>query len=122
MCIIPQVRWASTSTPSALHPSHLCGGLLPPVDKGKSAGGGLSLLHRAVRSGSAPLVAWLLQWSSAAGGGKEGAGCWRADRRGPLGVTPLHLAALLEDGGVVATMLLRHCPGGAFIRWVSHEV
>ena len=121
---IQAIDRASASTPSALRSplgAHLWGEILPP-GKGKEAGG-LSLLHRAVRSGSAPLVAWLLQWSSTAyGGGKEVTGCWRADRRGPLGVTPLHLAALLEDGGVVATMLLRHCPGGAFNRWVSHEV
>ena len=122
---IQAIDRASASPPSAaLRSPHMCGGLLPPWYKGEGAGGdSLSLLHRAVRSGSAPLVAWLLQWSSTAdGGGKEVTGCWRADRRGPLGVTPLHLAALLEDGGIVATMLLRHCPGGAFNRWASHEV
>ena len=122
---IQAIDRASASPPfAALRSPHMRGGLLPPWYKGEGAGGdSLSLLHRAVRSGSAPLVAWLLQWSSTADeGGKEGTGCWRADRRGPLGVTPLHLAALLEDGGVVATMLIRHCPGGAFNRWVSHEV
>lgn len=118
-------RASAASAPTVPRSPPLCGGLLPLPLPGKGKGtGGLSLLHRAVRSGSTPLVAWLLQWSTAAeAGGGGGAGSWHADQRGPLGVTPLHLAALLEDGGVVAAMLLRHCPGGAFTRWVvGHKV
>ncbi|WIA40659.1 hypothetical protein OEZ86_004365 [Tetradesmus obliquus] len=61
---------------------------------------GLSLLHRAVRSGSPRLVAGLLAW------GHDHAYTWRVASGGPGGVSPLHLAALLEGDSSVALMLL----------------
>jgi len=66
---------------------------------------GLSLLHRAVRSGSPNLVRGILDWGAAHHY------TWPISSGGPGGITPLHLAALLEDDGVVAMMLLDACDG-----------
>jgi hypothetical protein len=66
---------------------------------------GLSLLHRAVRSGSPNLVRGILDWGAAHHY------TWPISSGGPGGITPLHLAALLEDDGVVALMLLDACDG-----------
>jgi hypothetical protein len=49
---------------------------------------GLTLLHRAVRSGSVALLAGVLAWGDAHGYR------WRVDAQGPAGLTPLHLAAM----------------------------
>lgn len=71
---------------------------------------GLSLLHRAVRSGSPALVRGILDWGAANNY------AWAIAAGGPGGITPLHLAALLEDDGVVALLLLDAAedPGRAF--------
>jgi hypothetical protein len=61
---------------------------------------GLSLLHRAVRSGCPDLVRGVLAW------GQQHGYAWPIARGGPAGITPLHLSALLDDDGVVALMLL----------------
>lgn len=61
---------------------------------------GLSLLHRAVRSGSLPLVTGMLAW------GRLHGYQWDIDWGGPLGLTPLHLSALLDDGGAITLALL----------------
>lgn len=37
----------------------------------------------------------------------------RADGKGVAGITPLHLAALLPDGGTTAQLLADHCLPGA---------
>ncbi|KAF6254109.1 hypothetical protein COO60DRAFT_1703503 [Scenedesmus sp. NREL 46B-D3] len=68
---------------------------------------GLSLLHRAVRSGSPRLVRGLLDWGAAH------AYAWRISRGGPAGISPLHLAALLDDDTSVALMLLDACEGAS---------
>lgn len=52
---------------------------------------GLSLLHRAVRSGSLEMVSGILEW------GRQQGYKWSVSHGGPGGVSPLHLAALLED-------------------------
>ncbi|GFR47637.1 hypothetical protein Agub_g9379 [Astrephomene gubernaculifera] len=72
-------------------------GAAPTADKR-----GLSLLHRAVRSGSIPLLAGMLAWGDSHGYR------WRVDAAGPAGITPLHLSAMLEDARV-ALLLLDHC-------------
>eukprot|EP00775_Hariotina_reticulata_P007109 gene7109-7323_t len=51
---------------------------------------GLGLLHRAVRSGSCSMVLTVLRW------GEKHSCCFPWDAAGPLGLTPLHLAALLD--------------------------
>jgi hypothetical protein len=61
---------------------------------------GLSLLHRAVRSGSLPLVRGMLEW------GARHAYSWDVGAGGPLGISPLHLAALLDDDAAVLLALL----------------
>lgn len=76
--------------------------------------GGLSLLHRAVRSGNLALIQGMLHW------GKVHSYQWRADRRGPFGITPLHLAALSEEPRVMLS-LLDHCPQGAFTQLVADD-
>jgi len=76
--------------------------------------GGLSLLHRAARSGSLPLVHGMLHWGFAHGY------AWRADRAGPGGLTPLHLAALHDDVRI-AVLLLDHCPPSAYTRLVATD-
>ena len=55
------------------------------------------------------MVSELLRWGS-----REGY-VWRGDRRGPLGLTPLHLAACL-DRADIALMLMEHCPPTSFTR------
>jgi hypothetical protein len=67
---------------------------------------GLSLLHRAVRSGSLPLVRGMLEWGAARGYR------WDVGAGGPLGISPLHLAALLDDDAAVLLALLDACDGG----------
>ncbi|BDA46756.1 probable squamosa promoter-binding-like protein 4 at N-terminal half [Coccomyxa sp. Obi] len=69
--------------------------------------GGLPLLHLAVRSQSIPLVSMLLEWTST--GGYE----LRAGAPGPHGMTALHLAATLKDGGKLAALLTGLCVDGA---------
>jgi len=64
---------------------------------------GLSLLHRAVRSGSPDLVRGVLTWAA------QHSYSWPIASGGPGGVTPLHLSALLDDDGVIALMLLDAC-------------
>ncbi|KXZ54384.1 hypothetical protein GPECTOR_5g462 [Gonium pectorale] len=63
---------------------------------------GLSLLHRAVRGGSVPLLAGMLAWGDSHGYR------WPVDAAGPAGITPLHLCALLDDADM-ALRLLDHC-------------
>lgn len=75
--------------------------------QGSSAADGLSLLHRAVRGGCPALVQGVLQWGEARGF------AWPiASGGGPGGLTPLHLAAMLEDDGVVLLQLLDACSDG----------
>ncbi len=38
-----------------------------------------------------------------------------ADQKGPMGVTQLHLAALLPDGGTMAELLVLQCLPGALL-------
>ncbi len=63
---------------------------------------GLTLLHRAVRSKSLPLLAGMLAWGDSHGYR------WRVDAAGPAGITPLHLSAMLDDARV-GLLLLDHC-------------
>jgi len=76
--------------------------------------GGLSLLHRAARSGSLPLLHRMLHWGAAH------SYAWRADRAGPGGLTPLHLAALHDDVRI-AVLLLDHCPPSAYTRLLAAD-
>lgn len=69
------------------------------VDLESLADQGLTLLHHAVKSRSASLVSLLLVWGI--NNGHE----WDYTAAGPAGLTPLHLAALLGDGGKVADEL-----------------
>jgi hypothetical protein len=64
---------------------------------------GLSLLHRAVRSGCPELVRGVLAWGAAHGY------AWPIGAGGPRGISPLHLAALVDDGGTTALLLLDAC-------------
>jgi len=75
---------------------------------------GLSLLHRVVRSGNVALLQGVLHWGQVAGYK------WRADRSGPGGITPLHLAALQDDAHILLA-LLDHAPAGAFTRLAAYD-
>jgi hypothetical protein len=76
----------------------------------------LSLLHRAVRSGSVGAVRALLHW------GRHGGHRWAHDAGGPGGLSALHLAALLGDGGAVLLQLLDGCASpGAFTEAASDD-
>ncbi|KXZ55451.1 hypothetical protein GPECTOR_2g1000 [Gonium pectorale] len=69
---------------------------------GAGAGGdarGLTLLHRAVRSGSIPLLAGVLAWGDSHGYR------WRVDAAGPAGITPLHLSAMMDDARITLLLL-----------------
>ena len=70
---------------------------------------GLSLLHRAVQSQSAAMLAEVARW------GEEASQPLRCDMAGPMGLTPLHLAALVPDAACARQMvalLLRGSAGG----------
>lgn len=73
---------------------------------------GLTLLHHVVRSGSASLVSLVLTW------GINNGHVWDCSAAGPAGLTPLHLAALLDDGGRIADELTDAC-AGALSGWDS---
>eukprot|EP00887_Chlorella_sp_A99_P007360 scaffold2.g7360.t1 len=60
---------------------------------------GTSLLHVAVGTGSVAVVQALAAWAKAQGAG------WDVDARGMSGVTPLHVAALLPNGGAMLSAL-----------------
>ncbi|GMH42007.1 hypothetical protein BSKO_09926 [Bryopsis sp. KO-2023] len=75
--------------------------VLAAEDASSSAGGGLKLMHRAVRSGNVELVRKLKSW------GKENGHIFDGTDNGPMGLTPLHLSALLEDDGHMTVELLR---------------
>ncbi len=105
---------------------------------------GLTLMHRAVRSGSVAAVACLLRHGSGmrrhhpplgscdsasaasdvtlpAADGVHAAAAWcHADVRGPGGLTPLHLASLLEDASI-ALLLLARCPPSALTRLAADD-
>jgi hypothetical protein len=68
---------------------------------------GMPLLQLAVRSQRAELVAALLDWGDAQGH------TFKATTPGRRGLTALHLAALVTDGGTIATLLCERCPDAA---------
>lgn len=58
-------------------------------------------------------AAWALQ--AVLSWGQEAGTPWPSDLRGPLGLTPLHLAAAIPDpalAGPLLELLLSHCSGG----------
>lgn len=57
---------------------------------------GLTLLHRAVRSAQSPMVVTVTRW------GVRYGYPWSWQERGPAGLCPMHLAAVLNDGGKMA--------------------
>ncbi len=75
----------------------------------------LTLLHRAVRSGSLPLVKGIMAW------GEQNQYQWPVDKGGPYGLTPLHLAAMLDDDGVIALRLMDTCGPQAFTSACSDD-
>ncbi|KAK9824970.1 hypothetical protein WJX81_000184 [Elliptochloris bilobata] len=74
------------------------------INAATQGGDGLSLLHRAVRSGSAAMVDALLSFGCSQGF------CWRADVRGPRGLTPMHLAALSPAAPAISRLLAANAP------------
>lgn len=66
---------------------------------------GLSLLHKAVRSGKWDAVDVVLSWADRGGFSRGDAWC----SPGPNGITPLHLAAILHDDGNLAWSCLANC-------------
>mmetsp|Transcript_23062 Transcript_23062/g.63691 ORF Transcript_23062/g.63691 Transcript_23062/m.63691 type:complete len:998 (+) Transcript_23062:198-3191(+) len=75
---------------------------------------GFTFLHRAVRSRNAGMVAEVAAWASAA---KRDIDWGAADHNG---VTPLHLAACLQDGGLLAIHILRKWPAAGQL-WLTKE-
>ncbi|EIE24648.1 hypothetical protein COCSUDRAFT_65460 [Coccomyxa subellipsoidea C-169] len=67
---------------------------------GVEAQGGSTLLHRAARSGSGPLLRGLLAWGSTNGYR------WKADARDANGLTPLHFTAIVPDADLAVHLLL----------------
>ena len=75
----------------------------------------------------AVLQAWVLSWSIIAHCArhrrmqalieyaKRHGHVLAADQKGPMGVTQLHLAALLPDGGTMAELLVLQCLPGTLI-------
>ncbi|GLI62611.1 hypothetical protein VaNZ11_005273 [Volvox africanus] len=108
--------------------SELLGGLarvgmdLAEADAGVAAReGGMGLLHLAVTARQPALLRMLLAVATAptavgsggtelSGAGRRKAFSWDVGARGPMGLTPLHLATALNDGGEVGTLLLEAFP------------
>ncbi|KAK9831502.1 hypothetical protein WJX81_003281 [Elliptochloris bilobata] len=89
----------------AAGPSGSTAGAVDDIN-GATQGDGLTLLHRAVRSGSAGMVDLLLDF-----GHRQGF-CWRADVRGVGGLTPMHLAALSPEFPALSRLLAGKCAPG----------
>jgi hypothetical protein len=68
---------------------------------------GMPLLQLAVRTQSAEMVAVLLEWGASRGH------VWRATTPARRGLTALHLAGLVCDGGAIAGMLTAACADAA---------
>ena len=68
---------------------------------------GLSLVHKAVQSQSAAMLAEVARW------GEEASQPLRCDMAGPMGLTPLHLAALLPDAACARQMVALLLRGSA---------
>ena len=108
---------ASTCTATAADMAGSSSNLQAKEAAGAPGGSGnsLSLLHRAVRSGSLPLLSGMLAWGEAHGYR------WPVDCAGAGGVTPLHLCALMDDARP-ALLLLDHCGWpAAFTQLRSHD-
>ena len=73
---------------------------------------GMPILQLAVRSQSEPLVRALLAW------GAQRGYAFNATMPGRRGLTALHLAALVADGGAIAGLLTEECPD-ALAGWES---
>ena len=71
-----------------------------------------SLLHLAATSRCAAVVPVLGEWATAAGH------IWCCEAAGPSSLTPLHLAALLDDGCAMASSLTALFPQGAAL-WTN---
>ncbi|WIA37799.1 hypothetical protein OEZ86_014664 [Tetradesmus obliquus] len=85
----------------------------PTLARAAAGSDGLGLLHRAVRSGSTPMLLAVMGW------GVRHRHCFAWDAPGPMGLTPLHLAALLgKQKRPVAAMVLQSKPGLA-VAWFS---
>lgn len=79
----------------------------PAVAAAVRAGDQLSILHRAVRSGSTAMLIMVLRW------GVQHRYKLSWDSPGPLGLTPLHLAALCGQASGIATAVLKSSPAVA---------
>ncbi|GLC55811.1 hypothetical protein PLESTB_001031400 [Pleodorina starrii] len=96
---------------------------LAEADAGVAAReGGMGLLHLAVTARRPELLRALPAAAAAAAAGAAAGGesaspstsprfSWDVGARGPMGLTPLHLATALDDGGEVAALLLASFPG-----------
>lgn len=84
-------------------------------DASVAAGAGLKLMHRAVRSGNVTLVRKLKAWAHGNGHVFDGT------ERGPVGLTPLHLSALLKDDGHMTVELLRSIPSDVYTSLKTRE-
>eukprot|EP00884_Botryococcus_braunii_P004578 jgi/Botrbrau1/14120/Bobra.182_3s0063.1 len=67
---------------------------------------GTSVLHLAVQSAEPVMLDTVISWA------KQNAFCWKADWQGDRGVSPLHLAVFLPDGGRTALKLAETCSPG----------
>jgi hypothetical protein len=78
----------------------------PTLAHAAAGSDGLGLLHRAVRSGSTAMVLSVMGW------GVQHRHCFSWDAPGPLGLSPLHLMALLgKQKRPLAAMVLQTSPG-----------
>jgi hypothetical protein len=78
----------------------------PTLARAVAGSDGLGLLHRAVRSGSTAMLLAVMSW------GVQHRHCFAWDAPGPMGLTPLHLTALLgKQKRPLAAMVLQSSPG-----------
>ena len=87
-CVVPGATATATASVTAV------------VESFKSlSADGLSLLHLVATSRTPSTIPVLAEWASVSGH------VWRCECAGPSALTPLHLAALLNDGGAMASAL-----------------
>ena len=77
---------------------------------------GLSLLHLVATSRCAATIPVLAEWSAAVGHS------WKCEGAGASKLTPLHLAALLDDGGAMASALTSLFVEGMLLWETKHAV
>lgn len=112
--VLPAIMCSDGSPASSSSSTASAASLSAAIDGIKSfSEEGFSLLHLVAISRCAATVPVLSEWGTRVGH------TWRCEPAAPLGLTPLHLASILDDGGAMALALTGLFPDGPML-W-CHE-